>query len=352
MPKISCCILLLLFLTPAGLIVPSAVLGGDHANLFVYHRFGDDRYPSTNISLGHFREHLELLQREKANVITLGELVSRLERQQALPDRCAVLTIDDAYRSFLTGAMPLLAEYGYRATLFVSTDTVGGSGFLTWEDLQGLHKAGIELGNHSASHAYLLDHRPGETQAEWRDRVKHDLQRAQAAFREHLGIEPELFAYPYGEFSPALVEVVRELDFRGAVGQQSGVVAPEADRYVLPRFPMGGDYTEPAEFRSKLRMRPLPVSQVTPESPLLGAQNPPALHLQIDLKELDPASLTCYVSGQGRVAVEWIDAARGLLAVRPPQALEGRRSKYTLTARERDGGDWFWYSKLWIRPGL
>ena len=72
------------------------------------------------------------------------------------------ITVDDAFRSFLTGAVPLLREYGYPATLFVNSGEMDGPDYLSWEELRRLAQGGsIEIGNHSAAHGYLLDRTEG-----------------------------------------------------------------------------------------------------------------------------------------------------------------------------------------------
>ncbi len=333
----------------AALLVPA--LAADHANVFLYHRFGDARYPSTNISLDDFRSHLQVLQDGRYQVLTLGGLTSLVLSGQPLPERCAVLTVDDVYRSFLTGALPLLQEYGYPATLFISTSFVGGGDFLTWQELSNLVDAGFEIGNHSAVHDYLLDRYEGESPSEWRGRVERDLSRSQQAFKDHLGFEPELFAYPYGEFDPELAALVRRLGFKAAFGQQSGVIHAGHDPFTLPRFPMGGAYTSRENFAGKLTLKPLPVEVVEPETTLLDPhQNPPVLKIRIDLSEIDPLSLKCYVNGHlssGPVASKKHEGVYQVVAEKP---LKGRRNKYTLTASDVSGRQWFWFSQLWVSP--
>lgn len=330
------------------LSLPSpALFAADTATVFVYHRFGDNRYPSTNISLEDFRSHLEILRRERFDVLPVGAIVERLRRGDPLPERCAAITVDDAYKSFLTGGVPLLKEFGYPATLFVSTDSVGGQDYLDWPELQVLQREGVEIGNHSATHDYLLDRLPEEDRARWQQRVSADLRQAQEAFRLHLGQAPALLAYPYGEYDPELMAIAREVGFEAALGQQSGVISPASDRFALPRFPMAEAYAD--AFRSKLLMKPLPVRVLTPTSPVVGAQNPPLLEVQIDLSGIAPGSLRCFVSGQPDGVIDAQQGGAGAYHVQARQPLTGRRSKYTLTARGRDG-DWYWFSQLWIRP--
>ena len=141
----------------AGLLAPPPGHCADHATVFVYHRFGDSRHPSTNTSLPEFRAHLAALRSGGYTVLPLSEIVSRLRRGEALPERCVAITVDDAFRSFLTGAVPLLQEYGYPVTLFVNAGEVAGPDYLNWDELRALAVKGVEIGNHSAAHGYLLD---------------------------------------------------------------------------------------------------------------------------------------------------------------------------------------------------
>ncbi len=320
------------------------------ASVFVYHRFGDSRYPSTNISLDTFADQLELLRQKNYTVLPLGEITTRLREGRPLPPRCAAITVDDAYRTFLTGAMPLLRRYGYPATLFVSTDLVGGNDFLNWDDLRSLSAQGVEIGNHSASHPYLLNRNRGETDKAWLERIRLDIQRTSQALQRELGREPQLFAYPYGEYAPEIVEVVRELGFAGAAAQQSGVVSAAADLFMLPRFPMGGVYATLTGFREKLAMQPLVVQVVDGQGPVVRKDNPPELVVDILSSEVDLAQLQCFVPGQQGCSLVADPSVPGRYRVRAQQSLDGRRSKYTLTAPGSRGQGWFWFSQLWVFP--
>ena len=328
--------------------LPTVASAADHATVFIYHRFGDSRYPSTNTSVAEFRAHLETLRRGNYTVLPLSEIVDRLRDGRPLSERCVALTIDDAYRSFLRGAVPLLREFGYPATLFVNTSEVGSSDCLSWAELRQLASDGIEIGNHSATHGYLLDRKRGETAVQWRSRVKAEIQQAQDDLRRHLGIDARLFAYPYGEFSRELIELVKELGFAGAVGQQSGPLGRGQDLFALPRFPAAGNYGSLADFQDRLRFKPLPLEVLAPATAPLLQVNPPEWRITIDTGLIDPRTLRCYAGGQV-AAVRPVDVARGEYLVKAAGALPGRRGKYTLTGTDRSG-QWYWYSQLWVRP--
>ncbi len=332
------------------LLLPGLSAFADQVNVFTYHRFNDSRYPSTNISIQDFSAHLDLLSQQEFSVLTLGQVVDKLQKGLSLPPRCAVITVDDAYRSFLTDGWPLLKQYGYQATLFVSTDTVGGGGYLSWQELRLLQEAGIEIGNHSASHAYLLDRLPSESGEDWEIRVTSDLRRSQQAFENHLGSAPKLFAYPYGEFAPELVSLVKSEGFTAAFGQQSGVVTADLDSFRLPRFPVGGGYATLAEFRSKLFMKRLAARIVSPESTVIHAENPPKLKFYLNQENVDNRTLRCFVSGQPACLIREVPGEEGMYEAEANEPLSGRSSKYTLTASDLNGKSWYWFSQLWVQP--
>ncbi|OQY23336.1 MAG: hypothetical protein B6I37_05545 [Desulfobacteraceae bacterium 4572_35.2] len=318
-----------------------------HASVFVYHRFGDSRYSSTNIEISVFKQQLEYLKQNHYIVLPLGEIVDRLKREEELPDKCVAITVDDGYLTFMTGAMPLLKQYGFPATLFVSTDSVGGNSYLSWRQLRQLQQKGVEIGNHSASHPYFVSNEVREPLT-WFANSVADIIKAQDAFFDHLGFKPQLFAYPYGEYSPQLERLIEELGFKAAVAQQSGALTKELSFYSLPRFPMGGAFATFNGFKDKLAMLPMPVTVQQPKGPVVHGQNPPELTFILQSQDINLNSLRCYVQGQDPVAVEKVDG--DLFRVVAKQPLAGRRNKYTLTAQSRDGRSWYWFSHLWVRP--
>ena len=316
-----------------------------HVNAFIYHRFDESRYPSTNISTQIFTQQLEELKRQNIEVISLGDVARRLESGEELPTHAAALSIDDAFRSVQAG-IPILKSYGYPVTLFVNTSAVGTSGYLNWAELKALQDEGVEIGNHTASHDYLVELKKGETFGQWQNRVRSDIEKAQAAFEKHLGKRPELFVYPYGEYTAEVVDIVKGLGFKAAFAQQSGVISKDWNRYILPRFPMGGPFATLAGFKSKLAMKPLRVTAVEPFNPVIQ-ENPPILRFELADKEVSPTRFNCFVQGDSKCRVEKDGGGRtGWYQIVADQPLSGRRNKYTITLQSEQG--WLWYSHLWI----
>jgi peptidoglycan/xylan/chitin deacetylase (PgdA/CDA1 family) len=315
-----------------------------HINSFVYHRFGNSRYPSTNISMETFKEHLQFLKENNYRVITLGEAAELLDSPGEIPQKTAVLTVDDGYKSFITHAVPLLEQYGYKATIFVCTKYVGRSGYLSWSDIRSLRKKGYEFGNHSHSHEHFLNLSDAET----RRGFKEDLSRSEDLFHRHLGYQPDLYCYPYGEYNPDMQEILKNRGYKAAAAQKSGVIYTGSDLYALPRFPMTSAYGKIEKFRSKARMKALPVIKEKPRNPEIKGKNPPKLTLRIDPSAINIRALQCFVNGRKNCKTTRRRDNELIIEAESKDKLNTRRTLYTITAPSKDGTRWYWYSHLWV----
>jgi peptidoglycan/xylan/chitin deacetylase (PgdA/CDA1 family) len=316
-------------------------------NVFIYHRFDEARYPSTNISAAVFRQQLEYLRASGTEVIAAAEMVRLLRTGESLPEHAAAITIDDAFSSFYEVAAPILREYGFPATLFVNTDSVGATGYMTWDQIREVVGQGIAIGHHTAAHPYLIEKEDNETDEGWHKRILKDLSRAQQAFIKETGIDPKLFAHTYGEYTPELIDLVKDFGFVGAFAQQSGVVWEGDNRFALPRFPMGGPFATYEGFLSKLKMKPLEVVEVVSADPVIRLENPPLLRLKLKNPADAKRHFNCFAQGDNSCAVRPVEGVDGWIEVQAQKPLQGRRNKYTLTMQPASGG-WAWYSHLWV----
>jgi len=78
--------------------------------VLMYHRIGDDRYPSTSISKELFEKHIEYLVKENINVLPITQLSKYLQKEISLTNKTVFITIDDAYRSFFQNGFPILKK--------------------------------------------------------------------------------------------------------------------------------------------------------------------------------------------------------------------------------------------------
>jgi biofilm PGA synthesis lipoprotein PgaB len=322
----------------------------DSAVVFMYHRFGEQQHSSTNVRVDQFQKHLDHLRDGGFTVIPLADLIAFLSEDKSLPSKSVVITIDDAYRSVFETAYPLLSEYGFPFTVFVSTDPLDDKlpGYLGWDQLREMAANGVTFANHGAGHISMAIHAVGESETEWRRRIMADIEKGSRRLKEELTGSAQLlervFAYPYGEYSTVAAE---QLTKRGyiAFGQQSGAIGRLSDQRVLPRFPMSEIFAGMGGFRTKAASLPMPVTDILPWDPVTTRPLP---EIVITLGESDArlGELACYVSGQGKVRIQWLEQNRRF-SVGPSQALEKGRQRVNCTMPQNDGR-YMWFSHQWL----
>ena len=329
------------------LVACTPAAGGDEAVVLMYHRFGEDRHPSTSVSIEQFEAHLEYLGSQGYTVVPLADVVAAVRDGGELPDRAVAITVDDAYRSVYEEAFPRLRARGWPLTVFVATDPVdaGRPGYMTWEQMREMERGGVTFANHGASHASFVRWPGAASEIDLRVRVQTDLQHAQSRLAEELHPLTGVLAYPYGEYDTSVAELVTELGYV-AFGQQSGAVGPSSDPRALPRYPMVEAFADIDQFALKVATRPLPVARLVPWDPVTTSRRP---RVEITLGATDARldRLACFVGGQGEAVLQWLEPGRRFL-VMPRADLEPGRNRVNCTAPASTGGRFHWYSHPWI----
>ena len=105
-----------------SVIVPFKAFATDSAVILMYHRFGESKYPTTNITVKQFKAHLLELKINNYNVTPIPRIIAAVRNGNPLPPKTIVISIDDAYLSFYKIGAPLLLENKLPYTIFVATD--------------------------------------------------------------------------------------------------------------------------------------------------------------------------------------------------------------------------------------
>jgi len=323
----------------------------DHGVVLMYHRFGENRYPATNVRLAQFEAQLNHLETAGYQIWPLTRLVAQLAADTPIPDRVVVITVDDAYGSIYTEAYPRLKAKGWPFTVFIATNGVdrGFDAFLNWEQMREMAQHGVTFANHGTSHDHLTKKIHGETEATWLVRIESDITHAQQRIRDELGEAPMLFAYPYGEYNLALAALLQRLGYT-AFGQHSGAIGRHASPHTLPRFPVSEHYANGSDFEMKVATLPLPVTAVNPMAPTLAdTDNPPTLTVTVPADAARIPWLNCFASDQGQIPLTWLNRAEQRFSVAAPKPLTGARSRYNCTAPSPVKGRFYWYSHPWFQ---
>ena len=321
----------------------------EHCVILQYHHFSSETPAITSVTPEQFDAHLDYLQANDFQVLPLRDVVTALQQKKTLPERCVSLTVDDAYISVYENAFPRVKQRDWPLTVFVNTEAVdqGISSYMSWEQMREMASHGVSFENHGRGHIHMIRRLNGEDDVDWRTRILHDITTAQHRISAELGVEPRLFAYPYGEYNPELVAIIRELGFVG-FGQQSGPAWPGADLGVLPRFPMAAVYAQMPGFITKVNTLPLAVLSAEPADPLVPLQEKrPTVTITLAPGSYRKSAIQCYIGGSNDISITW---SGDQFSARPNFDLSPGRHRTNCTMPSAQTGRFHWYShNLFIR---
>ena len=222
--------------------------------VLMYHRIGDDRYPSTNISQELFEKHIEYLVEENINVLPITELSKYLKKEISLTNKTVFITIDDAYRSFFQNGFPILKKNKLPFGIFVSSEYVSStekSEFMSWSMLKEVSKSNGLILNHSKSHESLV----GMDMLT----LKKEIEQNQNEIEKKIGKQPKIFSYPYGESSKTVEEVIKMLNYDIAFSQHSAPIHLDQNKYRLPRYALNDEFGSLKRFKMIIQTKPLEI---------------------------------------------------------------------------------------------
>ena len=322
-----------------------------HLTVLQYHHVSSDTPASTSISPEQFDKHLQWLEDNNFQAVPLVDALAKIHAGETLPDKTVAITFDDGYLDNYLTAFPLLRQRNWPFTVFVNPapHDAGRTGWASWEQLREMSTAGASIANHTTSHEFLIRRKDDESEADWLNRIRLDIEFAERRIKEETNQSHKILAYPYGESSQDIRRLVAEMGFT-AFGQQSGAVSAFSDFADLARFPLSGIYSSLDTFKTKMLSLPMEVKRATPiassgDNTLTYMENRPVLTLHLAGSEGKP--LNCFASGQGAIPVKI--EANGIYKIQAAEPLANGRSRYNCTQASEWPGRFYWYSFAWIR---
>jgi peptidoglycan/xylan/chitin deacetylase (PgdA/CDA1 family) len=300
----------------------------------MYHRFEENKYPSTNIKILDFKKHLEIIKKNNIKFLNPKNFEEELINNKK--QRKILLTIDDGFLSFYENAWPILKEKKIPFILFVSTREVGSFNYMSWKQIKEISKEDfVEIGNHSHTHEYLVDQN--------NEIIKSDIQKSIDIFTKKLGKNSDFFSYPFGEYSLNFKNIIKSYGFKYAFGQHSGVIDDTKNFYELPRFPINEKYGELKRFTSLTKTLPFKYKKILPEEKyLLGNKNPPIIKIEFYENIKNLKSINCYSNEDNKWRQSEITfIASNVLQIFINEKFTGERGRVNCSLRD-SSGFWRW----------
>ena len=297
----------------------------------MYHRFNEDKYPSTNIQMDVFKNQIEIIKKFKYSFYDPKNLEGNFDTPKS--EKKILITIDDAFSSFYEFAWPYLKKEKIPFILFVSTEAVGKNGYMTWDQIRELEKETIAyIGNHSHSHDYLVDLK--------NDEFIMDINSSSLIFKERLGYNPIFFSYPFGEYSLLIKEYISK-NFKFSFGQHSGVIDINKDRYELPRFPINEKYGDLKRFKFLIKLSPLQYKSLFPVEKYLINENPPKFVVEFFDEQKNLHNINCFSDEGNKWEESDISFDQNILNLNFRDKFKFRRGRINCSLN--DDGVWRWF---------
>lgn len=242
---------------------------GDGLRILFYHRVSDDR-DELAVSPRDFRRQMDHLATESYRVVDVVQAAEMLD--QGISCRHTVgLSFDDGFLDVAEQALPLLAERGFRATVFVAPAVVDGWArfgwyrsqppVLGWDEIVDLDREGtLRFEAHTLTHPNLLSLREAA--------AREEIVGSKLSLEEHLEREVLAFSYPSGLFGARERGLVAAAGFHVAVSCEPGCNSRGTDRLALHRrqidrrdglldfrAKLGGGHDTPLPLRGAYRRR-------------------------------------------------------------------------------------------------
>ncbi|MFH2068777.1 MAG: polysaccharide deacetylase family protein [Candidatus Omnitrophota bacterium] len=202
--------------------------------ILAYHRVNDWSADTLTVHPAVFRKQLNYLA-ARYRFVPLSELVTARIKGLKLKERLAAITFDDGYFDNFHCACPILKEFAFTATFFLTTGYIGTSKLLprdkkrgnaekdrllNWPEASEMKKAGFTFGSHSLTHANLTSIDP--------EQARKEITESKKILETQLQEPANLFCYPFGSYSPEVKKMVAD------AGYQAAFVTPPVSGAGLP----------------------------------------------------------------------------------------------------------------------
>jgi peptidoglycan/xylan/chitin deacetylase (PgdA/CDA1 family) len=297
----------------------------------MYHRFDENKYPSTNIKMDVFKKQIEIIKRNNFEFFDPKNFSEEFNKVKT--DKKILITIDDAFLSFYENAWPFLKENQIPFILFTSTDFIGKKGYMNIDQLREVEKESFAyLGNHSHMHEYMVTFDF--------NKFTNDIDRSIEIFNDLFNYNPIFFSYPFGEYSLEQKNYISS-KFEYAFGQHSGVIDLNKDPYELPRFPINEKYGDLKRFEFLIKLLPLQYSKIIPEDKLILNNNLPKMEIEFFKEQKNLSAINCFSDEGGSWNNSNIELIENTLVVHFREKFNFRRGRINCSLNDNEGWRWF-----------
>lgn len=202
---------------------------------------GSPELTTYNVYEDDFEKQIDFLIKEGAYFATPEELV-KFRETGIYPEKCVWISFDDGDQSIYKVAYPILKKRNIPFTIFVIAGQVGNEDFnglniATWDELREMKDSGlVTFGSHTYNMHYLEDDRAIFLDKDSYREFYKDINKSKKVLEKELGTSVDIIAYPFGETSDDITNIVKESGFSNAYILSPNPITIDNDPYYQNRY--------------------------------------------------------------------------------------------------------------------
>jgi peptidoglycan/xylan/chitin deacetylase (PgdA/CDA1 family) len=184
-------------------------------------RLSDPGYLRYVVHSSEFRSQMDLLKSTGWRGVSVSEAIRTFARNTV------AITFDDGCDTDLLLAAPVLREFAFGATFYITTGWSGQPGFLSKPQIRELSSLGFEIGSHSMNHLYFTDLDEIE--------LRREIEISKTALEGVIGKPVEHLSCPGGRFDCRVAQFAREAGYRTVATSETRANTAMTDLFSLAR---------------------------------------------------------------------------------------------------------------------
>ncbi len=324
----------IIFFLLTFLLIRESFASEKSAIVLMYHRFEDERFPSTSISSKNFQDQIKYLKENNFNILPISDLLSFFNEDYDIPEKSIFITIDDGYKSFYEHAFPILKKNKIPFSLFLSTKFVSNekkSDFMSWKMIKELSRNYGEILNHTNSHPKLLELQIND--------VKKEFDLAEKKIMSKIGRLQRVVSYPYGESNPQIQELVKKMGYHIGFSQHSSPIHINENKFALPRFAINDEFGGMKRFAQIVNSKALILSDL---KVLKDDLNLEEFEILFSTDKIEN-KINCYINNNAKI--KKIITKKKIINLKITDLKKNRRYRLNCTYFD-EKRNLFWYGKM------
>ncbi|MFN2520988.1 MAG: polysaccharide deacetylase family protein, partial [Candidatus Limnocylindria bacterium] len=155
-----------------------------------------------------------------------------LDQGGPLPAKPVQLTFDDGYADAWSVVLPMLRQYGFVGTFFVTVNLIGRPGYLTREQVRELSDAGMDVQSHAMDHVSMAALSAAQQ--------RYQMCTARSFLGAWTGTDVRHFAYPSGDYNADSFGALAACGYLSAYKKAGGSFQSQGAMYLLQRARVRG----------------------------------------------------------------------------------------------------------------